>query len=575
MGRSAVSGIWSFPAVLAVGLCSSYPAVAQSPLPATILVPVVFYDYKADQSNPNFEPATYCPGGVCNEALAGLHPGMVQRRIGLVAPTCRKPLLLVDLCFNSRLNEWFIPSGQGSATQDTNSWVWNGLVLYEGRPAEYTGPGFAASDPMANVVIYDTLQFTLYNPATGTYRFDDQQFFPLDGRGFGAAIPNPAPYGYVNDDGHNYSFALELHHRFAYRDGLHFEFRGDDDVWAFVNDSLVMDLGGIHGPEVDAIDVVNLGLVVGRSYDFDFFYCDRHVTGSDMLITTNIFAPITVDSLHVEAQPAVARIPAGDSVVYTVTVYLDSAGVKVRKPAYNQLVQWDVSGDAHNPGMSDDQGPTSTFYGRRAWVTYTVTATLRDPVTGSIFMKTMQATVDPGPPTHVVIEPDSHPDNWIPEPVERMTLPLGVTLDTAYAALRDRYENLVSLGTSVSWNSMNSGAVEMRVSPRTYEGVVARGLFVSGSVDSTRIIASQGALLPDTAWVVLVNVAGVHPAARATARQTGGVVREYRIDGRLSPVAEVSRTGGVRVRVNNAGAVWLSVAAEPTGVVSGRRNGKR
>ena len=36
---------------------------------------------------------------------------------------------------------------------------------------------------------------------------------------------------------------MEIHQNFIYRKGLKFNFSGDDDVWAFVNDSLRMDLG--------------------------------------------------------------------------------------------------------------------------------------------------------------------------------------------------------------------------------------------------------------------------------------------------------------------------------------------
>jgi len=546
--------------------------MAQGPLPATIYVPVVFYDYHADGTNPNFEPATFTD----DATQAGLRVGMVQN--GLSAD--RKPRLLANLAFNDSIEYWFRPSGGTGAVFQENAgagrWEWTNLVSYSGRADEFTGASFAASQPMANVVIYERLPFTLVSAASGTYELRDDTFFPLDNRGFGGEPASYPRYSWTNTADNNFGMAMELHHRFTHRNGLTFHFTGDDDVWVFIDGRLVMDLGGIHGALTDSVilDTDMSGLVVGQSYSLDFFYCDRHVTQSHIWIQTNLVAPITVDSLHIEVQPAVARIPAGDSVVYTVTVYLDSAGIKVQKPAYNQLVQWDVSGDAHNPGMSDNQGATSTFYGHRAWVTYTVTATLQDPVTGQLYTKTMTVTVDPGPPTHVVIEPDSIPDKWTPEAVDRLTMPVGVDRDSVYAVLRDRHENLVSLGTAVSWNSMNTIIAQVAATAEPYEGQVSRGLVV-GSVDSTRIIASQGALLPDTARVVILNVAGVHPAVRVTATRSGGVVREYRMDGRLSPAAEVSRAGGVRVRVNHAGAVWLAVVTEPSGAIAGGRSGRR
>ena len=87
----------------------------------------------------------------------------------------------------------------------------------------------------------------------------------------------------------NMNFCMEAHAKFIYRKGQKFSFRGDDDVWVFINNKLVIDLGGIHEALADSVNLDTLGLEEGKEYNWDFFYCERQPCGSSLRVKTSIF----------------------------------------------------------------------------------------------------------------------------------------------------------------------------------------------------------------------------------------------------------------------------------------------
>ena len=121
----------------------------------------------------------------------------------------------------------------------------------------------------------------------GQYVYDSDAFFPLTaGEGFG---PTPVD---DNPQKKNYLFTTEIHLRFKYRAGQKFTFRGDDDLWIFVNGKMALDIGGMHLPFEGTIDfdavAQELGIVDGRSYNMDIFHAERRTQGSNFRIETNI-----------------------------------------------------------------------------------------------------------------------------------------------------------------------------------------------------------------------------------------------------------------------------------------------
>lgn len=107
-------------------------------------------------------------------------------------------------------------------------------------------------------------------------------FFPLDdGEPYQTAFGNQGKP-------HNFCFTGEIHTEFTYKGGEYFSFRGDDDVWVYINGKRVIDLGGIHGPKEASVTVDTLGLTVGATYPLDFFFAERHEGGSNVLFQTTL-----------------------------------------------------------------------------------------------------------------------------------------------------------------------------------------------------------------------------------------------------------------------------------------------
>eukprot|EP01100_Stratorugosa_tubuloviscum_P003419 TRINITY_DN182_c0_g1_i2.p1 TRINITY_DN182_c0_g1~~TRINITY_DN182_c0_g1_i2.p1 ORF type:complete len:1400 (+),score=682.28 TRINITY_DN182_c0_g1_i2:218-4417(+) len=131
---------------------------------------------------------------------------------------------------------------------------------------------------------------------TGVFGYTNNSFFPLDNLRFskGDAVfdewytTGGSKVKEGTSGAKNYHFTMEIRSAFTYQTGQTFTFSGDDDVWVYIDNKLVIDLGGVHSKLTKTVNLNTLGLVVGTTYNFDLFFAERHTSESNFQIETSL-----------------------------------------------------------------------------------------------------------------------------------------------------------------------------------------------------------------------------------------------------------------------------------------------
>ena len=136
--------------------------------------------------------------------------------------------------------------------------------------------------PGINITFEKTIPLTPDAARAGVWVFDSDAFYPLG---------NDEGWGNQYLD-HNQDFTTEIHITFPYKGGEHFTFRGDDDLFLFVNGHLAVDLGGVHDALTGTVDLDaragELQLQLGQMNRMDIFQAERHCCQSTFHLETTL-----------------------------------------------------------------------------------------------------------------------------------------------------------------------------------------------------------------------------------------------------------------------------------------------
>ena len=138
----------------------------------------------------------------------------------------------------------------------------------------------------ASVNRSQAISITLTQP-NSTYQYSNGAFFPVDGQ-----LMNQQTGATTNAPKHNYNFTTEFHTTFVYQQGRNdlFTFSGNDDIFAFINGILAVDLGGTHPSSTQQVNLDTFasanGMVSGRTYTLDFFQANRKSKESTFTFAT-------------------------------------------------------------------------------------------------------------------------------------------------------------------------------------------------------------------------------------------------------------------------------------------------
>lgn len=194
------------------------------------------------------------------------------------------------------LNTFYIPDTNMTNVTGTDGNI-HSVPIYGMAVDEYNkiilkdvGNGVYRFDAAQNKSNYDTTNGAIYEDDSAS----SENFYPIENLGY----EQPGllkQTSEVDEKNRNGNLTLRGESQFVYEQdkNLYFQFKGDDDVYMFINGVLALDIGGAHGSHAKKVELNNLDadkyhLEDGKVATFTFFYMERCSDSSTFAIETNM-----------------------------------------------------------------------------------------------------------------------------------------------------------------------------------------------------------------------------------------------------------------------------------------------